>query len=216
MWQGRGDPKRALADPVHCCRRERWSPELQPVSCSPWTISADENTDAKDPDAGKAWRREEKGTPEDEMAGWHHRLHGHAFEQTPGVGDGQGGLACCSPWGHKESDTTATELDRCWRALKEADSRATLKRLHFHSSEDIPGSGTPNRRGPRGADSGEDTEAPGLLSSGSRKSPEKRATADASGDGTELWVSRNTWTLKHCWEATSLNVSWTAFKGPFK
>ena len=43
---------------------------------------------------------------EDEMVGWHHRLDGHEFEHAPGVGDGQGGLACCSPWGHKESDTT--------------------------------------------------------------------------------------------------------------
>ena len=52
---------------------------------------------------------------EDEMVGWHHRLSGHEFEQTPGVGDGQGGLACCSPWGPKESDTTerlnGTELN---------------------------------------------------------------------------------------------------------
>ena len=43
---------------------------------------------------------------EDDMAGWHHRLDGHEFESTPGVGDGQGGLTCCSPWGHKESDVT--------------------------------------------------------------------------------------------------------------
>ena len=54
-------------------------------------------------DAGKDWRQEEKGTTEDEMVEWHHWLNGHEFEQTPGVGDGQGGLACCSPWGHKES-----------------------------------------------------------------------------------------------------------------
>ena len=60
----------------------------------------------KDPDAGKHWRWEEKGITEDEMVGWHHWLNGHGFEWTPGVGDGQGGLACCSPWGHKESDTT--------------------------------------------------------------------------------------------------------------
>ena len=60
----------------------------------------------KDPDAGKDWGQEEKGTTEDEMVGWHHRLNGHEFEQAPGVGDGQGGLVCCSPWGHKESDTT--------------------------------------------------------------------------------------------------------------
>ena len=60
----------------------------------------------KDPDAGKDWRQPEKGTTEDEMAGWHHRLNGREFEWTLGVGDGQGGLACCSPWGHKELDTT--------------------------------------------------------------------------------------------------------------
>ena len=58
----------------------------------------------KDPDAGKDWGQEEKGTTEDEMAGWHHRLDGQGFGWTPGVGDGQGGLACCSSWGHKESD----------------------------------------------------------------------------------------------------------------
>ena len=57
-------------------------------------------------DAGRDWGQEEKGTTEDEMAGWHHRLNGLEFEWTPGVGDGQGGLACCNSWGHKESDTT--------------------------------------------------------------------------------------------------------------
>ena len=55
---------------------------------------------------GKIERQEEKGTTEDEMAGWHHRLNGYEFEQAPGVGDGQGSLACCSSRGHKESDTT--------------------------------------------------------------------------------------------------------------
>ena len=60
----------------------------------------------KDPDAGRDWGQEEKGTTEDEMAGWHHRLNGREFEWTPGVGDGQGGLACCNSWGRKESDTT--------------------------------------------------------------------------------------------------------------
>ena len=59
----------------------------------------------KDPDAVRDWGQE-KGTTEDEMAEWHHRLDGHEFEQTQGVGDGQGGLACCDSWGHKESDTT--------------------------------------------------------------------------------------------------------------
>ena len=60
----------------------------------------------KDPDAGKDWRQREKGTTEDEVVGWHHWLNGHEFEQTLGGGYGQGGLVCCSPWGHKESDTT--------------------------------------------------------------------------------------------------------------
>ena len=60
----------------------------------------------KGPDAGRDLRQEEKGTTEDEMAGWHHQLDAHEFGWTPGVGDGQGGLACCDSWGHKESDTT--------------------------------------------------------------------------------------------------------------
>ena len=55
---------------------------------------------------GIDWGQEEKGTTEDEMAGWHHRLDGREFEWTPGDGDGQGGLACCNSWGHKESDMT--------------------------------------------------------------------------------------------------------------
>ena len=60
----------------------------------------------KDHDAGKDWRQEEKGTTEVEMVGWHHLFNGHELEQALGVGDGQGGLTCCSPWHHKESDTT--------------------------------------------------------------------------------------------------------------
>ena len=60
----------------------------------------------KDSDAGKDWGQEEKGTTEDEMAGWHHWLDGHGFEWTLGVGDGQGVLACCDSWGCKESDKT--------------------------------------------------------------------------------------------------------------
>ena len=74
----------------------------------------------KDPDAVKDWRWEEKWTTEDEMVGWHHRLNGHGFEWTPGVADGQGGLACCSPWGHKESDMTE-QLD--WTELNLLHSR---------------------------------------------------------------------------------------------
>ena len=60
----------------------------------------------KDPDAGKDWRKEEKGLTEDKMVGWHHQLNGYEFEQVPGDGDGQGSLACCSPWSRKESDMT--------------------------------------------------------------------------------------------------------------
>ena len=58
------------------------------------------------PDAGKDWRQEEKGTTEDEIAGWHHQRDGHELEYAPGVDDGQGSQACCSPWGRKESDMT--------------------------------------------------------------------------------------------------------------
>ena len=60
----------------------------------------------KDPDAAKDLRQEEKGTTEDEIVGWHHQLDGHESEQAPGVGDGQGSLGCCSPWGRKESAKT--------------------------------------------------------------------------------------------------------------
>ena len=60
----------------------------------------------KDSKAGKDWRQEEKRVTEDEMVGWHHRLNGHEFEQALGDGKGQRGLACCSPWGHKELDIT--------------------------------------------------------------------------------------------------------------
>ena len=72
----------------------------------------------KDPDAGEDWRHKEKGMTEDEMARWHHWLNRHEFEQALGVGEGQGSLACCSPWGHKESDTTDwTELN--WTEIQD-------------------------------------------------------------------------------------------------
>ena len=71
-----------------------WSPDVKN-----WFIG-------KDTDAGKDWRQEEKGTIEDEVVGWHHQLNGHEFEQAPGVSDGQGSLACCSPWGRKELNMT--------------------------------------------------------------------------------------------------------------
>ena len=79
------------------------TPILWPPDAKSWLIW-------KDPDAGKDWGQEEKGTTEDEMVGWHHQLNGHGFGWTLGVGDGQGGLACCGSWGLKESDW-ATELN---------------------------------------------------------------------------------------------------------
>ena len=81
---------------------EAETPILWPPDGKNWLIG-------KDPDAGKDWRREEKGMTEDEMAGWHHRLNEHEFEQALGVGDGQGSLACCSPWGHKDWETELTD-----------------------------------------------------------------------------------------------------------
>ena len=72
---------------------------LWPPDAKSWFIG-------KDPDAGKDWGQEEKGTTEDEMVAWYHQLNGHGFGWTLGVGDGQGGLACCGSWGLKESDTT--------------------------------------------------------------------------------------------------------------
>ena len=71
----------------------------------PWLPDVKSWLIGKDPDAGKDWGQEEKGTTEDEMVGWHHQLDGHEFEQALGDGEGQGGLVCCSPWGRKELDT---------------------------------------------------------------------------------------------------------------
>ena len=71
-----------------------------------WLADAKSWLIGKDPEAEKDWRREEKGTTEDKMVEWHYRLDGPEFEQVPGDGEGQGGLACCSPWGCKESNTT--------------------------------------------------------------------------------------------------------------
>ena len=78
---------------------EAETPKLWPPDAKNWLIG-------KDHDAGQDWKQEEKGMTKDEMAGWHHRLYGHGFGWTPGVGDGQGGLACCGSWSLKELDTT--------------------------------------------------------------------------------------------------------------
>ena len=97
-----GDP------PVHPKGNQSWifigrtdaeaeTPILWPPDAKSWLIG-------KEPDAGKDWGQEEKGTTEDERVGWHHQLNWHGFEWTSGVGNGQVGLACCSSWGHKELD----------------------------------------------------------------------------------------------------------------
>ena len=96
--------------PVHPRRDQSWvfigrtdadaeTPVLWLPAAKNWLIS-------KDTDAKKDWRQEEKGTTEDENIGRHHQFNGHKLEQAPRLGDGQGGLTCCSPWGHKELDTT--------------------------------------------------------------------------------------------------------------
>ena len=71
-----------------------------------WTPDGKSWLTWKDPDAGKDWGQEEKGTTEDEMVGWHHWLNAHGFGWTPAVGDTQGGMACCGSWGRKDSDVT--------------------------------------------------------------------------------------------------------------
>ena len=96
--------------PVHSKGDQTWdffggndaeaeTPVLWPPHVKSWLTG-------KDSDAGRDWGQEETGTTEDEMAGWHHRLNGLESKWTPGVCDGQGGLACCDSWGRKESDTT--------------------------------------------------------------------------------------------------------------
>ena len=96
--------------PVHPKGNQSWifigrtdaeaeTPILCPPDVKSWLIW-------KDPDAAKDWRQEEKGMMEDKMFVWYHQLNGHEFEQAMGVGGEQGGLVWCSPWGHKESDTT--------------------------------------------------------------------------------------------------------------
>ena len=99
-----GDPtrppqRRSVLGVLRRTDAEAETPILWPPDVKSWLIW-------KDPDSGKDWRWEEKGTTDDEMVGWHHRLDGHEFEEALGAGDGQGGQACCSPWGCKEPDMT--------------------------------------------------------------------------------------------------------------
>ena len=108
---------------------EAETPILWPPDAKSWLIW-------EHPDAGKNWGQEEKGMTKDEMVGWHHRLHEHGFGWTPGVTDGQGGLACCGSWGCKELDMTA------WLNWTEPEAAGEIKHflsiscleLHFLSS----------------------------------------------------------------------------------
>ena len=83
----------------------------------PWPTDANSWLIGKDPDDGKDWRQEEKGTTEDKMVGWHHWLSGHESEQTQGDSEGQGSLACCRPQGHTESDTTERRNNKSFFCL---------------------------------------------------------------------------------------------------
>ena len=105
---GVGEDSCEEIQPVHPQGNQFWifigrtdakAPIVWPPDVKNWLLG-------KDPDAGKDWRQEKKGTTEDEMVGWHQRLNGHEFEQAPGDGEGQGSLACCSPWVCKELDIT--------------------------------------------------------------------------------------------------------------
>ena len=111
-----------------------WNSSIWPPHSKIWLIG-------KDSDAGRDGGQEEKGTTEDEMAGWHHGLNGHEFGWTWRVGDGQGGLACCDSWGHKESDMTErlnwtecaeSAMSRWWK-----NSEASIYMYHFNLLQQI-------------------------------------------------------------------------------
>ena len=91
--------------PVHSKGDQSWvligRTDIEAETPILWPLHAKSGLIGKVPEAGRDWGQEEKGTTEDEMAGWHHRLDGHEFEWTLEVGDGQGGLACCDSWGHR-------------------------------------------------------------------------------------------------------------------
>ena len=149
----------SLIQPVHSEGDQPWdffgrtdaeaeTPVLWPPHAKSWLIG-------KDSDAGRDWGQEDKGTTEDEMAGWHHGLDGHESEWTPGVGDRQGDLACCDSWGHRESDMTewlnwteltdiASDLVYFQRRL----SGANLKVKASLTSSQVPLPSSPQREPP--------------------------------------------------------------------
>ena len=101
---------------------EAEAPILWPLDANNWLIG-------KDPDAGKGWRWEVKGSTEDEMFGWHQQLNGHELEQAPGVGDGQGSLAYCSPWGCQDwtrlNDRTDWDIENDCEKQQSWDSQSS-------------------------------------------------------------------------------------------
>ena len=126
---------------------------LNPKGNQPWIFIGRTDAEAEAPilwspdaknqltgkyDAGKDWGQEEKGATEDQMIGWHHQLNGHEFEQTPGDSEGQRSLACCSPWGRKELNTTSNwtppppNLYLCTRVITECGTpQHVLLKFHF-------------------------------------------------------------------------------------
>ena len=110
LWCWRRLLRVPLIQPVHSKGDQSWvfigRTDAKAETLIHWPHHAKSWLIGKDPDAGRDWGQEEKGTTEDEMAGWHHRVNGHEFVWTPGVGVGQGGLVCCDSWGCKELDTT--------------------------------------------------------------------------------------------------------------
>ena len=103
---------------------EAETPILWPLDVKNWLIG-------KDPDAGKDWRQEEKGTTEDEMVEWHHWLNGHDFEQGPRAGDGQGNLACCSSWDCRDEQLNWTERMSLLSRMLKLKGRRGRKRMKW-------------------------------------------------------------------------------------
>ena len=135
-WTARRSNQSILKEMGPRCSLEglmlKLNPVLWPPHAKSWLIG-------KDSDAARDWRQEEKGTTEDEMAEWDHQLDGRESEWTPGVGDGQGGLACCNSWGGKELDTTErlnwTEMIilRTLNALSHLTLKITLRDWDYSS-----------------------------------------------------------------------------------
>ena len=130
-WTARRSNQSVLKEISPGCSLEGMMLKLKLVL---WPPHAKSWLTGKDSDAGRDWRQEEKGTTEDEMAGWHHRFNGSEFDWTPGVGDGQGGLACCNLWGRKEVDTTEwlnwTEDTNAPRKISKLNSYFSYFSLH--------------------------------------------------------------------------------------